>query len=83
MGVQNAEGVDDGTTVHAEVLIRDEEGRTVSRSDGWKVAAGIPPFVAGDASLKTHESPEWFDGAKFGLFVHWGTCAVVSKNISY
>lgn len=27
-------------------------------------------------NLAQHESPEWFDGAKYGIFIHWGVYAV-------
>lgn len=29
-----------------------------------------------DANLAAHESPQWFDDAKFGIFIHWGPYAV-------
>ena len=29
-----------------------------------------------DESLRTHTIPQWFDGAKFGLMVHWGPCSI-------
>jgi alpha-L-fucosidase len=30
------------------------------------------PFTADRASLGTHVVPAWFDGAKFGIMIHWG-----------
>ena len=27
-------------------------------------------------SLKKHETPGWFDDAKFGIFIHWGVYSV-------
>ncbi|THX80725.1 putative alpha-L-fucosidase [Aureobasidium pullulans] len=27
-------------------------------------------------SLAQHEAPDWYDGAKFGIFIHWGPYAV-------
>ena len=27
-------------------------------------------------SIRTHTVPEWFDDAKFGIFVHWGLYSV-------
>nr|AOR51729.1 glycoside hydrolase family 29 protein [Phaffia rhodozyma] len=27
-------------------------------------------------SLEFHQSPKWFDGAKFGIFIHWGLYSV-------
>ncbi len=33
-------------------------------------------FLGNFASLNTHELPQWFDGAKFGIFVHWYSSTV-------
>ncbi len=33
-------------------------------------------FLGNFASLNTHELPLWFDGAKFGIFVHWYSSTV-------
>ena len=30
------------------------------------------------ASLETHPTPEWFEDAKFGIFIHWGVYSVPS-----
>jgi alpha-L-fucosidase len=29
-------------------------------------------------SLETHQTPEWFEDAKFGIFIHWGVYSVPS-----
>ncbi|KAF2446567.1 glycoside hydrolase family 29 protein [Karstenula rhodostoma CBS 690.94] len=29
-----------------------------------------------NANLAAHESPQWFDDAKFGIFIHWGPYSV-------
>lgn len=68
VGVVNVDGVEPGTPISdVEVLI---DGQKVGKC--WDTIAGIPDYYVGDDSLKTHESAEWFDNAKFGLFVHWG-----------
>ncbi|GLZ29930.1 alpha-L-fucosidase [Lentzea sp. NBRC 105346] len=41
-----------------------------------KLTLGTPDYLATDASLGTHESPYWFDDAKFGIFIHWGLYSV-------
>ncbi|OBZ73091.1 Alpha-L-fucosidase [Grifola frondosa] len=56
----------------ALLRVGDQHGHEVYRSEGWEVTAGIPEWVKGDASLATHEAPEWYDDAKFGIFIHWG-----------
>ena len=27
-------------------------------------------------SIKTHEVPQWYEDAKFGIFIHWGVYSV-------
>ncbi len=34
------------------------------------------PYVPTSESLGTHEIPEWWDGGKFGIFIHWGPYSV-------
>ncbi|OAA57959.1 alpha-L-fucosidase [Niveomyces insectorum RCEF 264] len=52
------------------------------QSQSWIVGTargrlGFEPYAADDpASLARHESPDWFDGAKYGIFIHWGPYAV-------
>ena len=31
-------------------------------------------------SLKSHPVPEWFDDAKFGIFIHWGPYSVIGYH---
>jgi len=38
------------------------------------IAAG--PFAADWASLKDYTVPQWYEDAKFGIFIHWGIFAV-------
>ncbi len=35
-----------------------------------------PRFQPAWDSLQTHELPQWFDDAKFGIFIHWGLYSV-------
>jgi len=70
VGIVNEDGVTPGTEIDGvQVVINGSP-----LADQWRIVAGIPDYFVGDESLQTHESPEWFDGAKFGLFVHWGVC---------
>ena len=34
------------------------------------------PYSATTESLRRHKAPQWFEDAKFGIFVHWGPYAV-------
>ncbi|KAL1664162.1 glycoside hydrolase [Schizophyllum commune] len=60
---------------------RDERVALASDRE-WDIVAGIPDYYVGDDSLSTHESAEWFDDAKFGLFVHWGIYSVPAWTVS-
>ena len=39
-------------------------------------AAKTTQYSQSLASLNTHPLPQWFDDAKFGIFVHWGLYSV-------
>ncbi|GIF00858.1 alpha-L-fucosidase [Paractinoplanes rishiriensis] len=62
-----------GTAVDAEVRVT---GGAVRSTMGFSLTAGIPAFVATDASLGRHQAPDWFTRAKFGIFIHWGVYSV-------
>ncbi|KAJ6438165.1 alpha-L-fucosidase [Purpureocillium lavendulum] len=40
------------------------------------VDIGIHDWSSQSKSLAQHEVPRWYDGAKFGIFIHWGPYAV-------
>lgn len=45
---------------------------------------GIPTGAAKAAAKHTqHPDAQWFPGAGFGLFLHWGICTVKELNISW
>lgn len=37
---------------------------------------GLEEFTSDLTSLDKHEAPQWFDGAKYGIFIHWGPYCV-------
>ncbi|KAI5201057.1 glycoside hydrolase family 29 protein [Aureobasidium subglaciale EXF-2481] len=37
---------------------------------------GLSTWTSELDNLAQHEAPDWFDGAKFGIFIHWGPYAV-------
>ncbi|KAI0319261.1 glycoside hydrolase family 29 protein [Amylostereum chailletii] len=79
VGVQNNAGISSGSSATAIVTIQDETGNSVALATGgqeWQVTAGIPDWQNTDPSLDTHESPEWWNDAKFGIFIHWGVYSV-------
>ncbi|KAG9758769.1 putative alpha-L-fucosidase, partial [Aureobasidium melanogenum] len=41
-----------------------------------RVELGLSPWTSELDNLAQHEAPDWYDGAKFGIFIHWGPYAV-------
>lgn len=70
--------------VNVTVVVRDAVSSSSSPAPSAVLQTSVGPvrlgFLAYDAanaaSLERHESPDWFDNAKFGIFVHWGPYAV-------
>jgi alpha-L-fucosidase len=50
-----------------------ERARLVRQADA---GARKGPFRPDWASLKHYRSPNWYDDAKFGIFIHWGVFSV-------
>jgi hypothetical protein len=50
---------------------------------GWPLAAQSGPYQPTTESLRTHKVPQWFEDAKFGIFIHWGPCAVPAYHEWY
>ncbi|HKJ66586.1 MAG TPA: alpha-L-fucosidase, partial [bacterium] len=48
-------------------------GSLISGCDGPEVKQRYEPTWE---SLKQHQVPDWFDDAKFGIFIHWGVYSV-------
>lgn len=86
VGVVNADGVSPGTTGNATVQI---SGTSISTSPySFNATYGIVPYEATYESVYTHEAPQWYTDAKFGIFIHWGVYSVPGwgnsgKNESY
>ncbi|KAJ7731632.1 glycoside hydrolase family 29 protein [Mycena metata] len=60
----------------ATVVVRDAAGREVLSSPGWAVAPLVENWTADKEVLERHETPSWWNGAKFGIFIHWGVFSV-------
>ncbi|KAF9465205.1 glycoside hydrolase family 29 protein [Collybia nuda] len=56
----------------ANIQIADSGGKMIGSSAGWPVAPLIEKWTADANVLSTHETPTWWNRAKFGIFVHWG-----------
>ncbi|KAI1120450.1 alpha-L-fucosidase [Nemania abortiva] len=60
--------------VDVSVAVEGEVGRQVTRFPGVEI--GLTEWTPELDNLARHEAPDWFDGAKFGIFIHWGVYAV-------
>jgi alpha-L-fucosidase len=85
VGVVNKNGTTPGTTGPATVNIT---GEGVQATSTYNATYGIIPFEPTFESIYSHESPPWYQDAKFGIFIHWGVYSVpgwgnVGKNESY
>ncbi|QRV85448.1 alpha-L-fucosidase [Ceratobasidium sp. AG-Ba] len=76
--VRSFDGVQAGTEDFMRIEVKDALGTNtvVSESGGWPAVAGIPPYEESKESLERHETPLWWDDAKFGIFIHWGIYSV-------
>ncbi len=74
IGIVGDAGIAPGTAVTGKI-VADVNG---TRAGGLTVplTVGVPGYTSDPASLATHESPDWFDDAKFGIFIHWGVYSV-------
>ena len=48
----------------------------VSAPYSFNATYGIRPFEANYESIYSHESPNWYNNAKFGIFIHFGVYSV-------
>ncbi|KAJ2991579.1 hypothetical protein NUW58_g2464 [Xylaria curta] len=63
-----------GGAVDASVIVDGENGRRVDTISDVEI--GLTDWTPEPDNLARHEAPDWFDGAKFGIFIHWGVYAV-------
>ena len=68
VGVVTSANTELGTTGNATVVI---SGVGVSTSYTFNATFGIVPYEATYESIYSHETPSWYDGAKYGIFIHW------------
>jgi alpha-L-fucosidase len=50
---------------------------------GGAASAQDGPYQATTESLRRHKVPQWFEDAKFGIFIHWGVYAVPAYHEWY
>lgn len=73
VGVVNRNGVEAGETGEATVIL---SGVDVDESYSFEATYGIVDYDPTYESIYAHESPSWFNGAKYGIFIHWGVYSV-------
>lgn len=74
IGVVNADGVAEGTTGTATLVLSGQGLANTTFS--FNATFGIPAYESTFASVYAHEAPPWFHDAKYGIFIHWGVYAV-------
>ncbi|OTA82160.1 glycoside hydrolase family 29 protein [Hypoxylon sp. CO27-5] len=52
------------------------EGGTTKTFDFNDIEFGLTEWTTDLDNLARHESPDWFNDAKYGIFIHWGVYAV-------
>jgi alpha-L-fucosidase len=73
VGVENANGVAEGTAGSATVHIN---GNGVQTSYTFDATYGVPQYEPTFESIYSHEAPNWYNDGKFGIFIHWGVYSV-------
>jgi alpha-L-fucosidase len=74
IGIQPTRPVPAGTPVAGQVTAT--TAQAAQATEGFTVDVGIPAYTASNSSLAQHQAPDWFDNAKFGIFIHWGVYSV-------
>ncbi|RAO67188.1 uncharacterized protein BHQ10_003200 [Talaromyces amestolkiae] len=74
IGVVNKPGVEPGSTGNATILVSGHDVR--SNVYTFNATYGIGSYKPTYESVYSHESPNWYNNAKYGIFVHWGVYSV-------
>jgi alpha-L-fucosidase len=56
----------------ARVQIRDSSGNVVAMSAEFPTSPLVENYTPDQDSLSMHETPSWWNAAKYGIFIHWG-----------
>lgn len=74
LGVENKPGIRPGSTGKATIVI---SGHGVqSHSYTFNATYGIGSYEPTYESVYSHEAPNWYNDAKYGIFIHWGVYSV-------
>ncbi|MGV4983572.1 alpha-L-fucosidase [Streptomyces sp. NRAIS4] len=74
VGIRNRAGTAPGTEQDGTVTAVGRGAQAASRHG--KLTLGTADYQPTEASLSGHQAPYWFQGAKFGIFIHWGVYSV-------
>lgn len=74
LGVRNRKGVIAGDSGPATVVV--QGCNVASKKYTFKATYGISLYDATYESVYSHESPDWYNNAKYGIFIHWGIYSV-------
>ncbi|KAF2189055.1 glycoside hydrolase family 29 protein [Zopfia rhizophila CBS 207.26] len=74
VGVKNKAKTSPGSIGNATVVIT---GEGISSSNyAFNATYGIKEYEPTYESIYAHESPDWFNNCKYGIFIHWGIYSV-------
>ncbi|MFG3200446.1 alpha-L-fucosidase [Streptomyces sp. NPDC048192] len=74
IGIRNRAGTAPGARQDGTVTVRGRGAQAASASS--RLTLGVADYRPTEASLAGHQAPHWFQGAKFGIFIHWGVYSV-------
>ena len=74
IGVKNKAGVAPGYPCSGTVTANWIGGETTTQNITG--SCGFGDYTAIKASLNRHWTPDWYNNAKFGIFIHWGVYSV-------
>ncbi|KAJ7847700.1 glycoside hydrolase family 29 protein [Mycena olivaceomarginata] len=57
---------------NATIQIRDSSGNVVATSGEFPTSPLVENYTPDADSLSMHETPSWWNAAKYGIFIHWG-----------
>ncbi|KAL0935970.1 glycoside hydrolase family 29 protein [Colletotrichum truncatum] len=71
-----AVGVEGSSEGPSTAVVELFDGATRRTTSVDLVEVGLKEWTPDLDSLSKHESPDWFDEAKYGIFIHWGPYSV-------
>ncbi|KAK0212150.1 glycoside hydrolase family 29 protein [Desarmillaria ectypa] len=60
----------------ANIEVRDPDAHVIGVSSGWPTTPLVEHWAPYKQILDAHETPTWWNRAKYGIFIHWGIYSV-------